>query len=53
MTAVGAVEKRRRFSKARWARLRVHGADSVHGLRAGCQPCGSRREGPSMRTVWH
>jgi hypothetical protein len=24
--AVDAVEKRRRFSKARWARLRVHGA---------------------------
>ncbi len=30
--AVGAVENRPRFSKDRWARLRVHGAGSVHGL---------------------
>ena len=30
--AVGAVENGPPFSKARWARLRVHGAGSVHGL---------------------
>ena len=30
--AVGAVENRRRFSKDLWARPRVHGAGSVHGL---------------------
>ena len=31
-TAVGAVGNGPPFSKARWARLRVHGAGSVHGL---------------------
>jgi hypothetical protein len=30
--AVGAVGNGPPFSKARWARLRVHGAGSVHGL---------------------
>jgi len=30
--AVGAVENGPPFSKGRWARLRVHGAGSVHGL---------------------
>jgi len=30
--AVGAVGNGLPFSKARWARLRVHGAGSVHGL---------------------
>jgi len=30
--AVGAVENGPPLSKARWARLRVHGAGSVHGL---------------------
>ena len=53
MTAVDAVEKRLRLSKDRWARLRVHGSGSVHRLEVGSQPCGSRSEGPSIRTVWH
>jgi hypothetical protein len=38
--AVGAVENRRRFSKDRWARPRVHGAGSVHGLFLGACPAG-------------
>ena len=38
--AVGAVENRRRFSKDRWARPRVHGAGSVHGLVLCARPAG-------------
>jgi hypothetical protein len=52
--AVDAVENRRRFSKDRWARPRVHGAGSVHGLFLCARPAGrSPRLSMPIRAAAH
>ena len=58
MKGVGAVRNASaRFASRGGRVVCVHGGGSVHAPAAGGgvggQPCGSRKDGPSMRIVWH